>query len=107
MVDLALESVIALESGLRIEDGTHIDSENLEPDLRFEHSSEGASLLLWGKVIVTLWRVVMGFDTKPPSWDRLALRLLVWRCIAGERKAAEGEWARREVVCNLRSTDDE
>jgi len=100
-VDLALESVKVLEGGLRIQDGIHIDAEDLGQDLRSGHPSGNASLVLWGKVIVTLWRVVMGFDAKPSSWDGLALRLLVWRCIAGEGGAAEGEWVRRETVRNL------
>lgn len=107
VVDLALKSINVLESGLRIQDGTQVDSEDLGPDLRSEHSSGDASLVLWGKVIVTLWRVVMGFNIKPSCWDRLTLRLLIWRCIAGERGAGEGEWARQEVVRNLRSTNDE
>lgn len=107
VVDLALKSANVLESSLQIQDETRGDSEDLGPDLRFGHPPKGASLALWGKVIVTLWRVVMGFNTKPLSWDGLTLRLLVWRCIVGERGAAEGEWVRREAVSNLRSTDGE
>ena len=99
VVDLALKSVIALEKELRIRF-------DLEPGLRSKHTAGGASLILWGKVIVTLWRVVMGFDIKSLAWDELTLRLLVWRCIAGERNAAEGEWCRQEVLRNLRSADD-
>ena len=104
VVDLAVRSVSLLERSLRIGDGTRTGTEDLGPDLRFKHPSGDDPLALWGKVIVTLWRVVMGFDTKPSSWDGLTLRLLVWRCIAGEGGAKEGEWARREVVCSLRST---
>ena len=107
VVDLALKSITVLESSLRIQDGTQGDSEDLGSGLRSKHSSGDTSLILWGKVIVTLWRVVMGFDIKPSSWDGLTLRLLVWRCIVGEKGATEGEWARQEVVRNLRSTDDE
>jgi len=103
-VDLALKSAKVLESDLRIQDGTHID---LGPGLRSGHTPGDASLVLWGKVIVTLWRVVMGFGTKPLSWEELTFRLLIWRCIAGERDVAEGEWARKEVVRNIRSTNDE
>lgn len=103
VVDLALRSVNELESSLQIQDGIHGGS---GPDLRPEDSSGDAPLVLWGKIIVTLWRVVMGFDTKPSSWDKLTLRLLVWRCIVGEGNATEGEWARRETVCSLRSTYD-
>lgn len=107
VVDLVLKSVNVLESDLRIQDRTQVDSEELRRDLRSEHSSGDTSLVLWGKVIVTLWRVVMGFDVRPPSWDGLTLRLLIWRCIAGEGDAPEGEWARQEAVRNLRSTNDE
>lgn len=99
VVDLALKSVNALESGLRV----HLDS---ELELRSKHALGDASLVLWGEVVVTLWRVVMGFDIKPLAWDELTLRLLVWRCIAGEKNAAEGEWCRQEVLRNLRSADD-
>ena len=106
VVDLALRSVKTLENSLQIRDGIRTGPEDLGPDLRFRHPSGDDSLALWGKMVVTLWRVVMGFDTKPSSWDGLALRLLVWRCIIGERGATEGEWTRREVVCSLRSTDD-
>lgn len=107
VVDIALKSVNVLESGLRIQDGTCMDLKDLGPGLRSEYPSGDTSLVLWGKVIVTLWRVVMGFDSKPLSWDKLTLRLLIWRCIAGEGDVAEGEWARREVARNMRSTNDE
>ena len=106
VVDLALKSVNTLESSLRIQDGTQIDSKDLGTDFHSKRSGD-TSLALWGKVVVTLWRVVMGFDIKPSSWDRLTLRLLIWRSIAGEKGATEGEWARQEVVRNLRSKDDE
>lgn len=106
VVDLALRSVNTLENSLQIRDGTRTGPEDLVPDFRFEHPSGDESLALWGKIIVKLWRVVMGFNMKPSFWDRLTLRLLVWRCIVGERGATEGEWARRESVCSLRSTDD-
>lgn len=106
-VDLALKSVHVLEIGLRIQDGAHVDSKDLETNLRSQPSLEGASMVLWGKAIVTLWRVVMGFDTKPLSWDGLTLRVIVWRCIAGERDVAEGEWARREAIRNLRLASDQ
>lgn len=107
MVDLALKSASVLESGLRIQDEIPVDPEGPGPELRSKHPLRDPSLVLWGEIIVTLWRVVMGFDMKPTSWDGLTLRLLIWRCITGERGAAEGEWARREAIRNLRSTDDE
>jgi len=106
VVGLALRSVNMLENSLQIRDGIRTGSEDLVPDLRFKHPSGDDPLALWGKMIVTLWRVVMGFNTKPSCWDGLTLRLLVWRCIVGERGTTEGEWARREAVCSLRSTDD-
>ena len=106
VVDLALRSVNTLENSIQIRDGICTGPEDQVSDLRFKHPSGDDSLALWGKIIVTLWRVVMGFDTKPSSWDGLTLRMLVWRCIVGERGATEGEWVRREVVCSLRSTDD-
>jgi len=107
VVNLAFKSINVLESGLRIQDGTQADSEDLGRDLRSKHSSGDTSLVLWGKVVVTLWRVVMGFNIKPSCWDGLTLRVLIWRCIAGEKGAREGEWARQEAVRNLRSTNDE
>jgi len=106
VIDLALKSVNVLESSLRIQDGAQVDSKDLETDLHSKRSGD-TSLVLWGKVIVTLWRTAMGFNIKPSSWDRLTLRLLIWRSIAGEEGATEGEWARQEVIRNLRSKDEE
>lgn len=102
VVGLALKSLDVLESNLRVRD----DSDDPRPNLRSEESPEGDPLILWGKVVVTLWQVVMGFSTKPTSWDRLTTRLVIWRCIAGETEVLEGEWARKEAVRNLRSRDD-
>jgi len=103
VVDLALKSLNVLENNIRIQG----DSEDQKLNLRSENSPGENHLALWGKVVVTLWRVVMGFSTKPTSWDGLTLRLVIWRSIAGERGAPEGEWARREAIRNLRSRDDE
>ena len=103
VIDLALKSLDTLESNIRVQ----CDSEDMAQILRSKDRSEGNPLVLWGKVIVTLWRVVMGFDTKPTSWDGLTLRLVIWRCIAGDKGTLEGEWARQEAIRNLRSTDDE
>lgn len=102
VVGLALKSLDALESSLQIRS----DSDDSRPNLRSEESSERNPLFLWGKAVVTLWQVVMEFSTKPASWDRLTTRLVIWRCIAGEREALEGEWARKEAVRNLRSKDE-
>lgn len=103
VVDLALKSLNVLENNLRIQ----CDPEDLRPNLRPGGFSGENPLALWGKVVVTLWQVVMGFSTKPTSWDGLTPRLVVWRSIAGERGALEAEWARREAIRNLRSRDDE
>jgi hypothetical protein len=98
VVDLALESLNVMERSLRIQ-GFQGDLDDLGRNLRSEKALERNSLVLWGEVVVTLWRVVMGFSTKPTSWDGLTLRLVIWRCIAGERGAPEGEWARRQATC--------
>ena len=103
VIDLALKSLDTLESNIRVQ----CDSEDMAQILRSKDRSEGNALVLWGKVIVTLWRVVMGFDTKPTSWDGLTLRLVIWRCITGDKGTLEGEWARQEAIRNLRSADDE
>jgi nucleolar pre-ribosomal-associated protein 1 len=103
VVDLALKCLSVLEQSLQIQG----DSERSDPNSSSENTSRGDLLGLWGNVVVKLWRVVMGFGTKPTSWDKLTPRLVVWRCISGERGAPEGEWARQEVVRNLRSTHDE
>lgn len=100
VVDITLKSLSVLESSLWIKD----DPDVLGTDLRSEGSLGRNSLVLWGRVVVRLWQVVMGFSSRPASWDGLTLRLVVWRCIVGEVVAPEGEWARREVVGNLRST---
>jgi len=102
-VNLAIKSLNVLENRLRVHDGVHVGSEDVRLDLRSKPTFRGASLVLWGKVVVTLWQVVMGYDTKSPSWDELTPRLLVWRCIVGEKVTPEGEWARRGVIRNLRS----
>ena len=99
VIDIALKCLKVLESDLRIQSDPGVLGAHLRP----ENSSGDDPLLLWGKVIVRLWQVVMGFGTKPASWDGLTLRLMVWRCVAGERLAPEGEWTRREVVDNMRT----
>lgn len=100
VVNIALKSLKVLENDLWIPD----DSEVFGADLPFENSPEENPLILWGKVVVRLWQVVMGYGTKPTTWDGLTLRLVIWRSIAGERATPEGEWARREAVNNIGST---
>lgn len=55
----------------------------------------------WGESVEMLWRVGMTFDDKPSTWDALSNRLLIWRSVAG-MECTVGEWARKEVIHNLR-----
>ncbi|EGO30148.1 hypothetical protein SERLADRAFT_444262 [Serpula lacrymans var. lacrymans S7.9] len=57
---------------------------------------------IWGKAVETLWQASMSLDEKTSAWDALTSRLLIWRSMVGEEISPVGEWARREVVCNLR-----
>ncbi|KAI9059024.1 hypothetical protein FKP32DRAFT_1761266 [Trametes sanguinea] len=57
---------------------------------------------LWGECVESLWRVSMALPHKTAEWDALSSRLLIWRSIAGTRRTEAGEWARREVLENLR-----
>lgn len=100
VVDIAFKFLKELEGDIWIQD----HSEVLGAKLRSENSLEGNPIVTWGKAVTGLWQVVMGFGTKSTSWDGLTLRLMIWRCIAGERITPEGEWVRREVVGNMRST---
>ncbi|KAJ8490078.1 hypothetical protein ONZ51_g2525 [Trametes cubensis] len=63
------------------------------------------SIDLWGECVESLWRVSMALPAKTKEWDALSSRLLLWRSIAGPEKSAAAEWARREVLENLRASD--
>jgi nucleolar pre-ribosomal-associated protein 1 len=69
-------------------------------------SREGSSgenhALLWGEVVVNLWRASMTSESSREGWDELTPRILVWNeLVAGEDLVAE--WAQREVVPNATS----
>ncbi|KAI0352520.1 hypothetical protein OH77DRAFT_1523331 [Trametes cingulata] len=57
---------------------------------------------LWGECVESLWRASMTLPTKTQEWDALSSRLLIWRSIAGMSGSEAGEWARREVLENLK-----
>ena len=69
----------------------------------FESTGNHDPLEVWGDGVEALWRVTMSLESKIPTWDALTCRLLLWRAIVGEDSSAVGEWARREVVRNLRT----
>ncbi|KAJ6613338.1 ribosome 60S biogenesis N-terminal-domain-containing protein [Mycena sp. CBHHK59/15] len=59
-------------------------------------------LLMWGKSLEYLWQACMTLAKKPPVWDALTSRLLIWRSVVGEEDTDVGEWARKETLQNLR-----
>lgn len=67
--------------------------------------SDSALCEAQGDVIEQLWRVSMlvSVGEKLPAWDELSSLLLVWRACVGERSVV-GEWVRREVVRNSKSS---
>ncbi|KAI0717490.1 hypothetical protein C8T65DRAFT_111220 [Cerioporus squamosus] len=60
------------------------------------------SIQAWGERVEALWRVSMAWPERTQTWDAITSRLLMWRSIVGEEGSPLGEWARREVVGNLR-----
>jgi nucleolar pre-ribosomal-associated protein 1 len=68
----------------------------------FDTPSSHDPVKQWGEGVEALWRITMTLENKIPAWDALTCRLLLWRSIAGEDGSSVGEWARREVVRNLR-----
>ncbi|KAI0666153.1 ribosome 60S biogenesis N-terminal-domain-containing protein [Trametes maxima] len=61
------------------------------------------SIEQWGECVEALWRVAMASPHKTVEWDALSSLLLLWRSIAGSSRTPVGEWARREVLENLRA----
>ncbi|KAI0640548.1 ribosome 60S biogenesis N-terminal-domain-containing protein [Trametes meyenii] len=61
------------------------------------------SIESWGTCVEALWRVSMALPHKTAEWDALSSRLMLWRSIAGSSRTRVGEWARREVLENLRT----
>ncbi|KAJ7250903.1 ribosome 60S biogenesis N-terminal-domain-containing protein [Mycena haematopus] len=60
-------------------------------------------LLTWGRSVEYLWQASMTLPDRPPVWDALTSRLLVWRSVVGEESSPVGEWARILTVQNLRT----
>ncbi|KAJ6508841.1 ribosome 60S biogenesis N-terminal-domain-containing protein [Mycena sanguinolenta] len=60
-------------------------------------------LLTWGQSVEYLWQASMTLSDRPPVWDVLTSRLLVWKSIAGEEGSPVGEWARILTLQNLRA----
>ena len=63
---------------------------------------EGDELVLWGQCVEALWSATMKIGEGSTTWDALTTRLLIWRAYAGQ-KSIVGEWARREVIRNMRA----
>jgi nucleolar pre-ribosomal-associated protein 1 len=58
---------------------------------------------IWGEGVEALWRITTTFERKISAWDALTCRLLLWRSVVGEDGSVVGEWARKEVIRNLRT----
>jgi nucleolar pre-ribosomal-associated protein 1 len=58
---------------------------------------------IWGEGVEALWRITTTFERKLSAWDALTCRLLLWRSVVGEDGSVVGEWARKEVIRNLRT----
>lgn len=68
----------------------------LEPEQKFS---------LWGKLVDMLLQSCMFLNQKPPVWDELVPRILIWRSVRGYtgEDGDISEWVRREVVVNLQN----
>ena len=61
------------------------------------------SHIVWGEVVVSLWRASMTLGSSGKAWDELTPRILIWNLLVdGEDEVAE--WARKEVVRNTTRT---
>jgi nucleolar pre-ribosomal-associated protein 1 len=69
----------------------------------FETPSGCNPVEVWGEGVEALWQITMTIERKSPAWDALTCRLLLWRAMVGEDGSTVGEWARKEVVRNLRT----
>jgi nucleolar pre-ribosomal-associated protein 1 len=67
-----------------------------------EGSTSESHALLWGEIVVNLWRASMTSRSSREAWDELTPRVLVWNQLIGGDDQV-GEWARREVVRNVTS----
>ncbi|CDO76370.1 hypothetical protein BN946_scf185011.g34 [Trametes cinnabarina] len=93
-----LPSIVQVDESKESAAGLHRSQHLFDP-------APQASIELWGECVESLWRVSMALPHKTAEWDALSSRLLIWRSIANMRRTEVGEWARREVLANLR--DDE
>ncbi|RDB20241.1 Uncharacterized protein C14G10.02 [Hypsizygus marmoreus] len=59
------------------------------------------SLQIWGTAVESLWRVTMTLEEKPPAWDAITCRTLLWRALVGVDGSTLGEWTRTQVICNM------
>jgi nucleolar pre-ribosomal-associated protein 1 len=93
-------------SSTRLSSATLISSEPLFRACEIhEPYSERELLRTWGQCVEVLWRATMTMENKPPVWDVLSSRLLLWRAIADGNSSPIGEWARIQVVCNLSTNE--
>jgi hypothetical protein len=67
-----------------------------------EGNASESHALLWGEIVVNLWRASMTSRNSREAWDELTPRVLVWNQLVGGDDQV-GEWARREVVRNVTS----
>ncbi|KAH9887708.1 ribosome 60S biogenesis N-terminal-domain-containing protein [Cubamyces lactineus] len=105
-----LEAEIAIPASGQLTLPLDVDQDEAVPVRlhRSQHLFDPAPTLsidLWGECVESLWRVSMTLPAKTREWDALSSRLLLWRSIAGAERSAAGEWARREVLENLRTFD--
>ena len=72
-------------------------------EIHDELYAECEPLQTWGRCVEALWRATMTMTMvdKPPVWDVLCSRLLLWRAVAGLECSPLGEWARMQVICNM------
>lgn len=77
--------------------GTSTQPRHTSYSLREGHATD--SHIIWGEVVVSLWRASMTSGSSGKAWDELTPRILVWNVLVdGEDQVAE--WARKEVVQN-------
>ncbi|KAF9040788.1 ribosome 60S biogenesis N-terminal-domain-containing protein [Panaeolus papilionaceus] len=62
------------------------------------------NLVAWGTMLELLWQTCMMTTQTNATWDELTPRLLLWRTLIGEGNTSAGEWARKEVVGNVKQS---
>ncbi|KAJ7670238.1 ribosome 60S biogenesis N-terminal-domain-containing protein [Mycena rosella] len=107
LLDHCLDGVKLLETGLDIPRSRTMPLRTGSvPDMP-PHSGQELQLVgdydplqTWGKSVEYLWQASMTLADKPPVWDALTSRLLVWRSVVGEEGSPVGEWARKATLQN-------